>query len=202
MSVNVIAMIAAAFAAFAAMISAYMAYQSWCFNKELSKPAISLIEVKVEGSRVVKDELEIKFLFIFKNVGKEPLKITELSWGFFDFKKNKFDKLGKSRAIINIIHSEAIFNHPVNVKLAGMDPTIIDKDIGKYLEINYEKLFGRFAIIFKLKYKGTLNFSSKEAKDLFFVGYKGRGSIYQIADREYKKMESKLSEDFKVENNQ
>ena len=202
MNANVIAMIAAAFAAFAAMVSAYMAYQSWRFNKELSKPAISLVDVKVEGYRVDKDELEIKFLFIFKNAGKEPLKITELSWGYFDFRKNEFEKIGKARSIINVIHSEAIFNHPINIKLAGMAPKIPDKDIGKYLQINFEELFGKFAMIFKLKYKGTLSFSSKGAKDLFFVGYKGRGSIYQITDREYKKMEAKLSEDFKIENNQ
>ncbi len=164
-------------AAFAAMISAYMAHQSWYYSKELSKPAVSLLDVKVEGSRVDKDKLDIKFLFIFKNVGKE-------------------------KAIINVIHSEAIFNHPVNFKVIDIDHKIPDKLIGEYLQTIFEKQLGKFAIIFKLKYKGTLVFSAKELQELYFIGYKGRGAVYQITDNEYKEMEAKLPEDFKIENNE
>ncbi len=189
---NTIAIIAV----IAALVSAFFAGISWWYNKERIKSAVALEEVKVEHKRVDSDKIDVKFLFIFKNVGEEPLKITGLSWGYFDFKKKIFGKPFKERALVNAIHSEGIFNHPAIFTISGIDPQITDKFIGEYFQAKFEEIWGKFAIVFKLKYKGVW-FFSKEKTIKYFIGYKGRGSIYHIREDEYKEMESKLPEEFK-----
>lgn len=177
----------------AALISSLMAFTSWRYNRELSKAAISLVEVKVDGKRVDKDKLSINFLFLLKNVGKESLKISELRLGHIDFKRKIFEQVG-NKQILNPIHSESVFNYPISF-LIHIDPQIPNEKIGDILPT----IAGKHAIILKLKYKGSSIFSREETSEKYFLGYIGYGAVYQLSEDEYKEIENELPQDFRVE---
>lgn len=179
----------------AALVSSLMAFVSWWYNRELSKSAVSLVEVKVDGKRVDKDKLSINFLFLFKNVGKETLKISELRLGHIDFKRKIFEHVGK-KPILNPIHTESVFNYPASF-IINIDPQIPNERIGDILPT----IAGKHAIILKLKYKGTSIFSRKETEMKYFLGYEGYGAVYQLTEDEYREIEGELPQDFKVEKN-
>lgn len=180
-------------ATIAALVSSLMAFFSWWYNRELTKPAISLVEVKVNGDRIDKDKLNITFLFFFKNVGKETLKINELSLAHIDFKNKIFEHVSK-KPILNPIHTESIFNYSTSF-IINIDPKISNESIGEILP----KIIGKHAIILKLRYKGTSIFSWKESKMKYFLGYEGYGAVYQLTEEEYREIEEKLPQDFKIE---
>ena len=186
-----IATSAAVISSIAALFSFFMAFISWWYNRELSKAAVSLVEVKVYGEKVDKDKLRINFLFLFKNVGKETLKITELRLAHFDFKIKNLT-LGDKKRILNPIHAESIFNYPFSFTIL-IDPQISDEKIGNILP----KIVGKHAIILKLKYKGCSIFSRKETIR-YFLGYEGYGAVYQLTEDEYKEIEEKLPQEFRV----
>ena len=140
----------------AALVSSLMSFVSWWYNRELSKSAVSLVEVKVNGKKVDKDKLSIHFLFLFKNVGKETLKISELCLGHMDFKRKIFEQVGK-KPILNPIHTESVFNYSTSF-IINIDPEIPNERIGDILPT----IVGKHAIIIELKYKGTSIFSRKE----------------------------------------
>ncbi|MEW6675545.1 MAG: hypothetical protein AB1348_06040 [Nitrospirota bacterium] len=140
----------------AALVSSIMALISWWYNRELSRASVSLVEVKVDGKRVRKDKLSVNFLFIFRNVGKETLKISQLHLGHVDFKRKIFEKVGKE-PILNPIHTESIFNYSTSF-IIDIDPQIPNEALGNVLPT----IVGKHAIILKLKYKGTSVFSRKE----------------------------------------
>lgn len=177
----------------AALVSALMAFISWWYNRELSKASVSLVEVKVDGKRVDKDKLSINFLFLFKNVGKETLKISELRLGHIDFKKKIFEQVGK-KPILNPIHPESVFNYSTSF-IMNVDPQIPNERIGDILPT----IAGKHAIILKLKYKGSSIFSRKETTVKYFLGYEGYGAVYQLTEDEYREIEGVLPQEFKVE---
>jgi hypothetical protein len=176
----------------AALVSSFMAFISWWYNKELSKAAVSLVDVKVYGEKVDKDKLRINFLFLFKNVGKETLKITELRLAHFDFQIKNLT-LGDKKRILNPIHAESIFNYPFSFTIL-IDPQIPDEKIGDILP----QIVGKHAIILKLKHKGCSIFSRKETTIRYFLGYEGYGAVYQLTEDEYKEIEEKLPQEFRV----
>jgi len=175
----------------AALVSSLMAFISWWYNRELSKAAVSLVEVKVYGKRVDKDKLSINFLFLFKNIGQETLKISELRLGHIDFKKKIFEQVGK-KPILNPIHTESVFNYSISFMI-NIDPQIPNEKIGDILPT----IVGKHAIILKLKYKGASIFSRKETVVKYFLGYEGYGAIYQLTEDEYREIEGELPEDFR-----
>ena len=177
----------------AALVSSLTAFISWWYNRELSKAAVSLVEVKVDGKRVNKDKLSINFLFLFKNVGKETLKISELRLGHMDFKRKIFEQVGK-KPILNPIHTESVFNYSISF-IINIDPQIPNERIGDILPT----IAGKHAIILKLKYKGVSIFSRKETSMKYFLGYEGYGAVYQLTEDEYREIEGKLPQDFRVE---
>lgn len=65
----------------AALWSSFMAFLSWRLNRQLSKPAISLMKVEVKGERAALNRLRINITFFFKNVGRQRAKITEETEG-------------------------------------------------------------------------------------------------------------------------
>jgi hypothetical protein len=81
----------------AALVSALTVLISWWYNRQLSRAAVSLIKIKVNGKRVDKDKVSINFLFLFKNTGKETLKIRGLCLGHVDFKRKIFKQVAKHR---------------------------------------------------------------------------------------------------------
>ena len=188
-SVTTVAIIATT----AALISSLMAFTSWWYNRELSKAAVSLVEVKVDGKRVDKDKLSINFLFLFKNVGKEMLKISELRLGHIDFKRKIFEQVDK-KPILNPIHTESVFNYSISF-IINIDPQIPNERIGDILPT----IAGKHAIILKLKYKGSSIFSRKETTVKYFLGYEGHGAVYQLTEDEYREIEDELPQDFRVE---
>jgi hypothetical protein len=171
-----------------------MAFTSWWYNRELSKATLSLMEVRVDGKRADKDKLSIDFQFLFKNVGKETLKISELRLGHIDFKRKIFEQVGK-KPILNPIHTESIFNYSISF-IINIDPQIPTERIGYILPT----IAGKHAIILKLKYKGSSIFSRKETSVKYFLGYEGRGEAYLLTEDEYKEIEDALPQDFRVEN--
>jgi len=177
----------------AALVSSIMAFMSWWYNRELSKAAVSLVKVEVDGKRVDKDKLSINFLFIFKNVGKETLKINELRLGHVDFKRKIFEQVGK-KPILNPIHTESIFNYNTSF-IINIDPQIPNEKIGDILP----RIVGKHALILKLKYKGTSVFSRKEIPLKYFLGYEGYGAVYQLTEDEYREIEGELPQEFKVD---
>jgi len=180
-------------ATIAALVSSLMAFISWWYNRELSKAAVSLVEVKVDGKKSDKDKLSINFLFLFKNVGKETLKISELRLAHIDFKGKIFEQVGK-KPILNPIHTESIFNYSVSF-IINIDPQIPDERIGDILPT----IVGKQAIILKLKYKGSSIFSRKETSVKYFLGYEGYGAVYQLTEDEYREIEGELPQEFRVE---
>lgn len=180
-------------AVIAALVSAIAASISWWYNRELSKAAISLVDVKVEGKRVVKNKLSINFLFLFKNVGKETLRINELQLGHVDFKRRIFEQVGK-KAILNPIHTESVFNYSGSFMI-HIDPQIPDQALRNTLP----KIVGKHALILKLKYKGISFFSRKEISMKYFLGYEGYGAVYQLTEEEYREIEGELPSDFKID---
>lgn len=189
-TVTVIAVSAAALSALAAGISAYMAYKSWDFNKELSQAKISLVDVKVDGRRIQPNQVELRFLFIFKNVGKEPLTIDERTWAHFDFKSSTFTHAGNTHGLVNAIHPEAEFNHPAILNLNDIDGNLTDAQIEALLP----EWIGHHAIIFRIKFTGSIS-GKNEIK--YFLGYRGKSAVYQLADQEYIEMEPYLPDGFK-----
>ncbi len=177
----------------AALVSSLMALISWWYNRVLSRAAISLVEVKVDGKRVDKDKLSINFLFFLKNVGKETLKISELRLGHIDFKRKIFEQVGK-KPILNPIHTESVFNYSVSF-IINIDPQIPNERIGYILPT----ITVKHGIILKLKYKGSSIFSMKEIPVKYFLGYEGYGAVYQLTEEEYKEIEGELPQDFKVD---
>jgi len=176
----------------AALVSSIMAFISWWYNRELSKAAVSLVEVKIDGKRVDKDKLSINFLFLFKNVGKETLKITELRLGHIDFKKKIFEQVGK-KPILNPIHPESVFNYSISF-IMNVDPQIPNERIGDILPT----IAGKHAIILKLKYKGSSIFSRQETTVKYFLGYEGYGAVYQLTEDEYREIKGNLPQEFKA----
>jgi hypothetical protein len=163
-------------ATIAALVSSIMAFISWWYNKELSKAVVSLLDVKINGKREDKDKLVINFLFIFKNVGKETLKINEVCVGHIGFDGKKFEYVGE-KSILNPIHPESIFNYSISFTV-NIDLNIPDEKIIEILPT----IIGKRAIILKLKYKGILIFSKKETEVKYFLGYMGYGSVYQLTE--------------------
>ncbi|MCK4345990.1 MAG: hypothetical protein KAX05_11955 [Bacteroidales bacterium] len=190
-SISTLAIIATVLATLAACISAFMAYKTGEYSKELSQAAISLLDVKVEGRRIDPSKVRLRFLFIFKNVGKEPLRVTERTWAHFDFKSKKFTHAGNTRGLVNTIHPEAVFNHPAILYLEEIDPQLTDSMIEALLP----EWIGRHAIIFRIKFKGNLS-GINEIK--YFLGYKGKSTMYQLSDKEYQEIERFLPDDFKL----
>ena len=164
---------------------------SWDFNRDISQASISLLNVKVEGKRVEADKVKLRFLFIFKNVGKEPLRVLERTWAHFDYKTEKFTHAGNTHGLVNTIHPEAVFNHPAILYLNNINSNLTDIQIEALLT----EWIGRHAIIFRLKFTGT-NSGKKEIK--YFLGYKGKSVMYQLSDYEYKEMEPFLPEGFRL----
>jgi len=183
---NTIAIIATA----AALVSSIMAFISWWYNRELSKAAVSLVEVKVDGKRVDKDKLSINFLFILRNVGRETLKISELRLVHVDFKKKIFEQVGK-KPILNPIHTGSIFNYNISL-IVNIEPEIPNEIIGDILP----RIVGKHALILRLKYKGTSIFSRKEVTIKYFLGYEGYGAVYQLTEDEYREIKRKLPQEF------
>lgn len=180
-------------AVLAALVSAIMAFFSWYYNRELSKAAISLVEVKVDGKRIDKDKLTINFLFLFKSVGQETLKISELRLGHVDFKRKIFEQVG-GKPILNPIHTQSIFNYSISFQI-NIDPQIPNERIGDILPT----IVGKHALILKLRYKGTSIFSMKEIPIKYFLGYKGYGAVYQLTEDEYREIEGELPQDFRID---
>lgn len=176
----------------AALWSAVMAFLSWYYNRELSKAAIALMEVKVDGKRLSKDKLSINFLFIFKNAGKEAAKISELRLGHVNVKAKIFEQVGK-KPILNPIHADSMFNYSNSFSIS-IDPQIPDDKVGEVLP----NIVGSHAMIIFLKYKGKSIFS-KEQVQKFFIGYEGKGAVYQLTEDEYKMIEGTLPQEFKVD---
>jgi len=187
-----VAVIAALISAFFAFLSWRCASLTWEYNRELSRPAISLVDVKVNGERVGKDKLKINFLFLFKNVGKETLRINELLIGHVDFQNSIFERLDK-KVILNPIHPEAIFNYGISF-LININPEITNEEVGRILPSR----IGKHAIILTLKYKGTSVFSKKEIIEKYFLGYQGFGAVYQLEEQEYKGIEQILPKEFRI----
>jgi hypothetical protein len=183
----------AVIATIAALVSSVMAFTSWWYNRELSKAAVSLVEVKVYGKRIDQHKLSINFLFLFKNVGKETLRISELQLGHIDFKRKIFEQVGK-KPILNPIYTESIFNYPVSF-IINIDPQIPDERIGDILPT----IVGKHAIILKLKYKGSSIFSIKETLVKYFLGYEGYGAVYQLSEDEYREIEGEIPQEFRIE---
>lgn len=177
----------------AALVSSLTAFISWWYNRELSKAAISLVEVKVDGKRVDKDKVSINFFFLFKNVGKETLRISELRLGHIDFKRKIFEQVGK-KPILNPIHTESVFNYSISF-IINIDPQTPNERIGDILPT----IAGKHAIILKLKFKGSSIFSRKETPVKYFLGYEGYGAVYQLTEDEYREIEGELPQDFRVE---
>lgn len=190
-TVPIIAMSAAVLSALAAAISARMAYKSWDYNKELNRANISLLNVKLEGRRTAPNQVELQFLFIFKNVGKETLTIDERTWAHFNFKNNTFTHAGNTHGLVNAIHPEAEFNHPAILYLNDIDSNLTDAQIDALLP----EWIGRHAIIFRIKFAGGIS-GKNEIK--YFLGYKGKSAVYQLADQEYIEMEPYLPDGFKL----
>jgi len=180
-------------AVIAILVSFSMASASWWYNRELSRAAISLVEVKVDAKRSDKDKLKISFLFIFENTGRETLKITELDLGHADFKRPIFEQVGKT-PILNPIHGGAIFNHSLSFGMP-IAPEIPDEAIGDILP----KIIGKHAIILRLKFKGSSIFSRKEIVEKYYLGYEGFGAVYQLTMDEYEKIETVLPQEFQVD---
>jgi hypothetical protein len=175
----------------AALVSSLMAVISWWYSRELSKAAISLVEVKVYGDRVDKDKLRINFVFIFKNVGRETLTIKELRLGHIEFKSKIFQQVGK-KPILNPIHTESVFNYSIPFTV-DIEPQIPNEKIGDILPT----IAGKHAIILMLKYRGRSIFSRKETAVKYFLGYEGHGAVYQLTEDEYREIEAALPQDFR-----
>jgi len=93
-------------ATIAPLVSSIMAFISWWYGRELSKAAISMVDVKVSGQRVAEDKLGVDFLFLFKNVGKETLRIRELRLGYIEFNRKVFEIVGR-KPIFNPIQDSS-----------------------------------------------------------------------------------------------
>ena len=182
---------AATIATIAALISSIMALISWRYNRELTKAAISMIDVKINGERPERNRLKINFLFLFKNVGKETLRIRELSLGHVDFGSKVFEIVSK-KLILNPIHSEAIFNYATSF-LLEIDPTISNETIGNVLP----RVIGKHALILKLTYNGTSIFSKRINEVKYYLIYEGYGAVSQMSEEEYKEIETVLPNEFR-----
>jgi len=185
-------MIIAIIATAAALVSATMAFFSWFYNKELSKAKISLIDVKVEGKREDVDKLKINLIFIFKNIGKETLKINELTLAHVEYKNKKFEQF-KKKTILNPIHPESVFNYSTFF-IIKINPNLPNEQIGQILP----QITGKHVIIIRLRYKSITLFSMKEILIKYFLGYEGYGIVYQLNEDEYNEIREILPEEFKI----
>lgn len=179
-------------AALAALISAIMAFASWYWNREITQATISLTDVKVNAERIESGKLKINFLFIFKNIGNEKLKINKLQLGHFNFNSKIFEKVGK-KPILNPINGGSIFNYS-NSFIYPINPQIPDKKIGSVLP----NIIGKHALILCISYKGKSVFSIKEKSDIHYFGYDGHAAIYQLTEEEYGNMKDDLPSEFKI----
>jgi hypothetical protein len=175
----------------AAFISAVMALISWWYNRELSKGTVGLTEVKVTGSRDSADSVKIDFLYLFKNTGRETIRLTDLRLGHFDFNRRVFQQASK-KVVANKIHGGSIFNYNNSLEIS-LSPDVSDEEIPHLLP----RFAGKHALIIRLTYQGDSLFSRKEKCEKYFLGYEGRGGVYQLTMEEYEDMESGLPSEFK-----
>ena len=184
------AMVASVVAAVAAAISAWTAYKSWDYNKRLTRATISLEEVKVDGMRQEPGKLRIRLLFIFRNVGDEPLSVIERTWGHFDFKSTVFTHVGNDRGLVNKIFPGGIFNHPAILYLTALDPNLSNEKVVSSLPDWVQK----HAIAFLIRFQGE---RSSEQAVRYYVGYKGKSNVFHLTDEEYLEIEKFLPEKFR-----
>lgn len=180
-------------ATLAALVSSVTAYMSWRYNRELSLPAPSLTEVKVSANRLSRDKLDINFIFVFKNVGRETLKISEFRLAHFDDSDKKLNQVGGD-VILNPLHTEAVFSYLVKLTKT-IDPQVSDEAVQQLLP----GIVGKHFFILKMIYKGKSIFSKKEMTTRYFLEYKGGGAVHQISAESYRQIEQILPEDLKVE---
>jgi hypothetical protein len=74
-----------------------------------------------------------------------------------------------------------------------INPNISDEDLPDLLPNLVEK----HALVIRLAYKGDSLFSRREKCEKYFLGYEGRGAVYQLTMEEYEDMEAELPTKFK-----
>ncbi|MBC8183699.1 hypothetical protein H8E88_21610 [candidate division KSB1 bacterium] len=176
----------------AAVIAALMAFASWYYNKEITKGLLSLYDVKVSGSRV-EQQVSIEFLFLFKNIGHQNIKIEKIQLGHYDFKRKVFENISKP-LVVNDIYPESIFNYSNSFSMN------IKQDISnEQLSSKLPTLVGKHCMIMSVDYKVKSIFSigTKSLKSYF--GYVGKGAVYQLTIDDYKEMSNNLPNEFKKE---
>jgi hypothetical protein len=180
-------------AAGAAVISFVMAFVSWWYNREISRGRPALTEVKVTGHRPAPDKLQIKFLYLFTNRGRETLTVRNVRLLHFDFQNKTTKRVGRS-VVSNLLHPRSIFNYNSSM-LLDVNPDVSDEE----LERRLPALTGRHAFVVCVTYRTQSLFSWKEKTDKYFLGYEGRGAVYQLTQEEYDTMESHIPRDFRSE---
>ena len=186
----VVALLAALLSAGAAVISSAMAFKSWTYTRRMTRANVSLLEVKVEGKRVSSRKVDFQLLFILKNIGQVSLEVIELETAYFEFGSKQFVLLTEGHSIVNRIHSEAVFNHPVKFSLDNIDPNLSNEQVATTMP----QWVGRVAFILALTFRGE---GEKQQSVRYYIGYKGLG-VYQIARTEYEEMEPYLPEALKL----
>lgn len=111
--------------------------------------------------------------------------------GHFDFSRKVFEQVGK-KLVVNRIHGDSIFNYNSSLSIT-IKSNISDEDFPDLLSNLVEK----HALVIRLAYKGDSLFSRREKCEKYFLGYEGRGAVYQLTMEEYEDMEAELPTEFK-----
>jgi|Deesub1362B_J571_1020462.scaffolds.fasta_scaffold06994_3 hypothetical protein len=95
--------------------------------------------------------------------------------------------------MVNLVQPGSIFNYSVSF-LVNIDPRISNEEITE----KGAEIIGRHVLILVLQYRGTSIFTRKTKTDKYFLGYEGRGAVYQLIAEEYEKIADKLPDEFKT----
>lgn len=181
-------------AGIAACVSAFMAYKTWSYSREISRPAPALEDTGVECVQVDSHTLDIKLKFTFRNVGNQFLKITDLGAGKVDFRTNTYQQLAV-KPVLNPIGPNCKFSYLAPYKLTTKEEIADPKAFLKNLPATGAKQ----CVVVRVVYKETTLFSSKSRVVKYFLLYDG-ATLNLLEEEQYKKIANYLPEEYKLSN--
>lgn len=167
------------------------------FNIKMNEPSASLIEVSVNKYKSSEKLIDIDFHLIMKNVGGQTMKISDLSYGFYDNKKNKFEIASKDKSIVNPIHKDGVFYQLIKFHIMIDDASLPQEEVNNYVSNYFSKDNHKIVIVYKIKYRGVELESSKEKEEIYYLGFNGKQEVSQIYNTEYKEIVNELPLDFR-----
>jgi len=176
----------------AAVVSAIMAFATWTFSQEISRPAPALEDMSVECIQVDSHTLDIKLKFTFRNVGKQFLEIADLGAGKVDFRTNTYQQLA-FKPVLNPIGPNCKFLYSAPYTLTTKEEIADPK---AYLKTLPAKGIQQ-CIVVRIAYKEPTLFCSRTRVAKYFLLYDG-STLNLLEQEKYQKIGSYLPAEYKL----